>query len=214
MGGYGGYVWPAFGVTALVLVGCCWRACGRCAPGRTTLAATATRARARTRGGEWVKPKHKRLIFVGLGLGLLGARRHPGSDRARRIPSSSSTARPRWRRSGVDATGGCGSAAWSRKAACSAAPAPQVRFRVTDLANTVAGHPTPAFFRTCSARARAWSSRGGMRDGVLRRRPGAGQARRELHAAGGRRRAEEVRAVAAHAGEHARGRPAAGEGTP
>ena len=80
------------------------------------------------------------------------------------------------------------SAAWSKPAACSATPdGLTVHFVVTDTAKTVPVSYTgmlPGPVPGGQGRGRAGPARAGRR---LPRRPGAGQARRELHAARGRR---------------------------
>ena len=50
MGGYGAYVWPAYGVTALVLAGLVWAVLSRAARARRRLEALEKRRQEKTDG--------------------------------------------------------------------------------------------------------------------------------------------------------------------
>ncbi len=140
-----------------------------------------------------MKPRHKRLALIG---GVVGRRRRGRRAGAQRLPEQPGvllSRRRRWwprrrrrphlphRRPGR----GRQRQARRHRGRASSSPTPP---RPSPVA-------TAASCPTCSRRAKAWSRRASCRRRRVRRARGAGQARRELHAARGRRGLETRRRV-------------------
>ena len=135
--------------------------------------------------------KQRRLVLIGSSLGVLALAaalvlsalkdsivffNSPTDvvEEARRSPAAAS-----------------GSADWSRPAPCSAATILRCASR-SPTATAPSRSATRASCRTCSARGRAWSPKARWSRRRVQGRFRARQARRELHAEGSRRRAEEA----------------------
>ena len=193
MGGYARFVWPAFAVAVAVL-----RLDARSGQRRRLRAARRRELDgARARRGAMTR-KRRRLYLRARRHG--DARRSPAAlvlaafrdnlvffySPSELAPSTCRTGRL-LRLGGLVEDGSVAREADGRT----------VDFRVTDLATGRRGRPIAASLPDLFREGQGVVAEGALaRDGTLPRRPGAGQARRELHAAGGRRGAEEIRAVA------------------
>ena len=200
MDGYGGFVWPAFAVTVLVMAALldgdpAVPQGPRGDPGRLEGRVDNRRAR------EWstMKLKHRRLTFVLIGVGLLGLAAalvlsafeeaivffHSPTEVIENPPAGDR----RLRFGGLVEDGSVERGYGARD------PLPRHR---------PGQHRSGEFHRRAP---RSVPRRPGRRGGGpprgrrVRRRSGAGQARRELHAARGGRRPEEIGTVAAYAGD-------------
>ena len=135
--------------------------------------------------------KQRRLILIGAGLGVLALRRRAGADRAEGLDRVLQFAdrcggeRTRSRARASGSAGWCSPARVERRRSRCALR----RDRRQDRRSASA---IAASCRTCSAKGRAWSPKACSTPRHVQRRHRARQARRNLHAEGSGRRAEEA----------------------
>ena len=193
MGGYARFVWPAYGVTFAVLLWMLLDSVGAYRRRRRELEAL-QREPAMTR-------KRRRLYLVLGGVAMLALPR-AGAERVPRHARVLSTARASIHANRCPRRGLCTSAASSRTAPSSTRPMARPSISRSPTAATTSPSSISARCPISSARARAsWSRAKLDRDGTFRADERAGEARRELHAARGGRRVEEIRSLAGRRAE-------------
>ena len=143
MGGYALYIWPAYGVSAVVMGWIAIASWRRTKVNEAELKKlqdaepASPPPRRRPGRGDLMKAKHRRLVAVVAGVAILGTRRSWPCSPCRTI-SCFSTSRPTCSPARSSPTSASGLAAWSRWAASSTCTGPAtVDFTVTDLTNAI-----------------------------------------------------------------------------